>query len=167
LNENLVVLITNQSGIRREYFGENDLREVHEKIDCGISRAERQTRRVVATHNLNDDCDCHQAEAGMIRQAVKISIDLKIRGQSATKKKKKSFYLLLFILVLLSLLILFNITLQHISYIPFKYSYCLTLLVTYILYPFNTIPPTIHFSIAISLPLYAITLPSAMPLFHH
>lgn len=81
LNDNgfLVVLITNQSGIGRKYFSENDLRAIHEKL---ITELAAQSAKLDAIyfcpHSPENDCDCRKPKIGMIRQATRdFSIDLK------------------------------------------------------------------------------------------
>lgn len=80
LNENdfLAVLITNQSGVGRGFFDENNLREIHEKL---ISELAAQGAKLDAIyycpHKPNDDCACRKPKTEMIKKAMKdFSIDL-------------------------------------------------------------------------------------------
>jgi len=81
LNENgfLVFLITNQSGIGRKYFNENDLREIHEKLIADLALMDAKLDAIYfCPHAPEDDCDCRKPKTGMIRQATRdFSIDLK------------------------------------------------------------------------------------------
>lgn len=74
----LVVLITNQSGIGRGYFDENDLREIHAKLiaDLAIENAELDAI-YFCPHAPENGCDCRKPQTGMIRQATAdFSIDV-------------------------------------------------------------------------------------------
>lgn len=80
LRENgfLIILITNQSGIARGFFSENDLREIHEKL---VSEFAEQNARLDAIyfcpHSAENNCHCRKPQIGMIEQAAKdFSIDL-------------------------------------------------------------------------------------------
>ncbi len=79
LNENnyLVILITNQSGIARGYFDENNLGAIHEKL---ISQLAEENAKLDAIyfcpHNSEDNCSCRKPKIGMIERAMKdFSID--------------------------------------------------------------------------------------------
>lgn len=81
LNESsfLVVLITNQSGIGRGFFSENDLREIHEKLVAELAAQNACLDQIYfCPHTPETDCDCRKPKIGMIRQATQdFSIDLK------------------------------------------------------------------------------------------
>lgn len=80
LNENgfLVVLITNQSGIGRGFFNENDLRAIHEKLVADLAAQNARLDAIYfCPHAPENDCVCRKPKTGMIRQAlVDFSIDL-------------------------------------------------------------------------------------------
>ena len=81
----LVVVTTNQSGIARGYYSEDDLRRIHEAMaahlsDCGAV----VDHWLYCPHHPSADldayrsaCDCRKPEPGMIRQACgRCEIDL-------------------------------------------------------------------------------------------
>ncbi len=80
LNENdfLAVLITNQSGIGRKYFTENDLRRIHEKLISELAAQDAELDAIYfCPHAPDENCDCRKPKIGMIRQAMRdFSIDL-------------------------------------------------------------------------------------------
>lgn len=80
LNENgfLVILTTNQSGIGRGYFTENDLREIHAKLIAELAAQNAKLDAIYfCPHAPENDCDCRKPKTGMIRRAIAdFSIDL-------------------------------------------------------------------------------------------
>ncbi len=80
LNENnfLVVLITNQSGIARKFFDENDLREIHHKLENELTKSGAKLDAIYyCPHNSADNCDCRKPKTGLIKQALNdFEIDL-------------------------------------------------------------------------------------------
>ena len=80
LRENgfLVILITNQSGVGRGYFNENDLRDIHAKLIAGLAIENAKLDAIYfCPHAPENDCDCRKPQTGMIRQATDdFSIDL-------------------------------------------------------------------------------------------
>ncbi len=81
LNENnfSVILITNQSGIARKFFDENDLREIHKKLESELAKSGAKLDAIYyCPHHSADNCDCRKPKTGLIKQALKdFEIDLK------------------------------------------------------------------------------------------
>ncbi len=74
----LVILITNQSGIRRGFFDKKTLLEIHKKL---IAELEKEGAKLDAIyfcpHISEDECVCRKPKAGMILQAASdFQIDL-------------------------------------------------------------------------------------------
>lgn len=80
LNENkfLVILITNQSGIARKFFDENDLREIHQKLQDELTKSDAKLDAIYfCPHISADNCGCRKPKTGLINQALKdFEIDL-------------------------------------------------------------------------------------------
>ena len=73
LNKNnyLVILITNQSGIARKFFDENDLREIHRKLESELAKSGAKLDAIYyCPHNSADNCDCRKPKIGLIKQAL-------------------------------------------------------------------------------------------------
>ena len=73
LNENnfLVILITNQSGIARKYFDENDLNKIHQKFEIELMKSGAKLDAIYfCPHNSADNCDCRKPKTGLIKQAL-------------------------------------------------------------------------------------------------
>ncbi len=73
LNQNsfLVILITNQSGIARGFFGENDLRLIHQKLEEKLAESGAKLDAIYfCPHNSNDNCACRKPKTGMINEAL-------------------------------------------------------------------------------------------------
>lgn len=80
-----LVVITNQSGIARGYFGEAELRRMHEHLTNelgwlgvwldGIYHCPHHPEGIIPT--LSVDCDCRKPEPGMLlRAAADLDLDL-------------------------------------------------------------------------------------------
>ncbi len=80
LNENnfLVILITNQSGIARKFFDEDDLREIHQKLESELAKSGAKLDAIYyCPHNSADNCNCRKPKTGLIEQALNdFEIDL-------------------------------------------------------------------------------------------
>ncbi len=80
LNRNgfLVILITNQSGIARGFFGEDDLRLIHQKLEKELADADAKLDAIYfCPHHSADNCDCRKPKIGMINEALNdFEIDL-------------------------------------------------------------------------------------------
>ena len=77
-NEFLVILITNQSGIARKFFDENDLREIHQKLESELAKSGAKLDAIYfCPHNSADNCDCRKPKTGLIKRALEdFEIDL-------------------------------------------------------------------------------------------
>lgn len=80
LNENnfVVILITNQSGIARKFFDENDLSKIHEKLESELAKSGAKLDAIYyCPHNSADECACRKPKTGLIKQALNdFEIDL-------------------------------------------------------------------------------------------
>ncbi len=63
------IVITNQSGVARGYFGEPDVVRVHRALAEGLARRGAALDAFYYCAHL-DGCDCRKPEPGMIRRAV-------------------------------------------------------------------------------------------------
>ena len=73
LNEKgfFVILITNQSGIGRGYFGEKDLNEIHQKLEKELVENKAKLDAIYYCPHVSEDfCDCRKPKSGMIEQAA-------------------------------------------------------------------------------------------------
>lgn len=81
LNENdfLVVLITNQSGIARGFFDENDLSAIHARLISDLQKEGAALDAIYfCPHAPGDDCACRKPKTEMIKLAARdFAIDLK------------------------------------------------------------------------------------------
>src|SRR4051812_17219839 len=67
-----IVVVTNQSGIARGYFGWPEVREIHEHLtrlfaDNGVTLA----GFFVCPHGPDEGCECRKPEPGMARTAAR------------------------------------------------------------------------------------------------
>jgi D,D-heptose 1,7-bisphosphate phosphatase len=80
LNENgfLVLIVTNQSGVARNYYKESDIPKVHQRINDIVTQAGgRIDQCYYCPHHPNGEnpkykkvCDCRKPEPGMILQGI-------------------------------------------------------------------------------------------------
>lgn len=75
----LIIIITNQSGISRGFFTEDDLKEMHEKIKRQISeKGGRIDAIYYCPHLPEDNCNCRKPKTGLVEKAMNdFDIDLK------------------------------------------------------------------------------------------
>lgn len=72
----LVIVVTNQSGIARQFFDEAAMHRIHEKIQEELT--EKLDAFYFCPHLPDDGCACRKPKLGMIETArVRFSIDLK------------------------------------------------------------------------------------------
>jgi histidinol-phosphate phosphatase family protein len=65
-----VVVITNQSGIARGYFTEEDLKRIHERMLDELSKAGARIDAIYyCPHHPNDNCNCRKPKIGLIKKA--------------------------------------------------------------------------------------------------
>ncbi len=74
----LVVVATNQSGIRRGYFTEEDLKKIHERMIQELSARGARIDAIYYCPCLPEEgCECRKPRPGMLLQAAKdLEIDL-------------------------------------------------------------------------------------------
>lgn len=73
-----VVVMTNQSGIRRGYFSLTQLLDIHLKMQQELAQVGGRLEGVYfCPHRTEDHCSCRKPNAGMLRQIAKdFSVDL-------------------------------------------------------------------------------------------
>lgn len=68
----IMVVATNQSGIARGYFSEQDLKKIHEKMLQQVEQAGGHISGIYyCPHHPDDNCDCRKPKPGMIYQIEK------------------------------------------------------------------------------------------------
>jgi histidinol-phosphate phosphatase family protein len=88
-----VVIVTNQSGVARGMFTENDLQEIHKRFVFLLKKAGAKVDAIYyCPHVDEDDCKCRKPKSGMVLQSAKdLNIDL---GKSYTVGDTVRDYLL-------------------------------------------------------------------------
>lgn len=78
-NEFLVILITNQSGIARKFFNEEDLHKIHQKLKEELTKSNAELDAIYfCPHVSTDNCFCRKPKTGLIKQALRdFDIDVK------------------------------------------------------------------------------------------
>lgn len=73
-----VVLITNQSGVGRGYYTEQDVQAVHERMDADLARAGARLDGIYyCPHHPDAGCDCRKPHTLLFEQAAReLNIDL-------------------------------------------------------------------------------------------
>ncbi len=67
-----VIVVTNQSGIARGYFSEEDLRSIHERMICVLSKKGAKIDAIYyCRHHPNDNCNCRKPRTGMLETAAR------------------------------------------------------------------------------------------------
>lgn len=67
-----VVLITNQSGVARGYFTEEDVKRVHQRIVELLAEADTALDGIYyCPHGPEDGCDCRKPKPGMVKAAAR------------------------------------------------------------------------------------------------
>lgn len=64
------IVVTNQSGVARGYFGEPDVVAVHRELSTRLATGGASIDAFYACTHLDDGCDCRKPLPGMIRRAV-------------------------------------------------------------------------------------------------
>lgn len=67
-----IIIVTNQSGIRRNYFRERDLKKLHHWLQRELKRKKIRIDRIYyCPHVSEDNCSCQKPKIGMLLRAVK------------------------------------------------------------------------------------------------
>jgi len=70
--EFLVIIITNQSGIKRGFFSEETLKKIHENMKKILEKNDAYIDDIFyCPHYKYDNCDCRKPKPGMIFKAAK------------------------------------------------------------------------------------------------
>lgn len=74
----LVVIVTNQRGIAKGLYTEEDLREIHRRMCRRIERAGGRIDAIYyCPHDIHENCNCRKPKPGMILKAAEeLKIDL-------------------------------------------------------------------------------------------
>ncbi|MDR2399142.1 MAG: D-glycero-beta-D-manno-heptose 1,7-bisphosphate 7-phosphatase [Endomicrobium sp.] len=74
-----VIIVTNQSGVARGVFTEEDLQKIHEKFVSLLKKANAKVDAIYYCPHIDEDsCDCRKPKPGMVLKAAKdFNIDLK------------------------------------------------------------------------------------------
>lgn len=74
-----LIIVTNQSGVARGFFSEEQLSEIHEYMINELKKSKIRIDKIyVCMHHPNDKCDCRKPEIGLLKEAEKeFNIDLK------------------------------------------------------------------------------------------
>ncbi|MCF7885831.1 MAG: D-glycero-beta-D-manno-heptose 1,7-bisphosphate 7-phosphatase [Candidatus Marinimicrobia bacterium] len=68
----LVIIITNQSGISRDYFSKKELQHMHDKLKSAVkSEGGRIDAIYYCPHHPDDNCDCRKPGLANVRKAIK------------------------------------------------------------------------------------------------
>lgn len=71
-----IIVVTNQSGIGRGYFVEENLDDIHHKMNNELSTNGTTVDAIYyCPHHPDENCDCRKPKTGLLEQAIK---DLKI-----------------------------------------------------------------------------------------
>ncbi len=73
-----VIVATNQSGVARGYFTEQDLKKIHERMIEELSKRGAKIDAIYyCPHHPDDDCGCRKPKIGMLKKAeVDFRLDL-------------------------------------------------------------------------------------------
>jgi len=74
-----VIVVTNQSGIARGFFTEEDLQRIHKRmLNELLKKGAKIDAIYYCPHHPNDNCNCRKPKTGMLRRAAKdFDLDLK------------------------------------------------------------------------------------------
>ena len=64
------IVVTNQSGVARGFFGEPDVVDVHRELAARLAPAGASIDAFYYCAHLDEGCDCRKPAPGMIRRAV-------------------------------------------------------------------------------------------------
>ena len=73
-----IIVVTNQSGIARGYFSEQDLKSIHQVMIAELSRKGAKVDAIYyCPHHPNNHCDCRKPKIGMLEKAKRdFALDL-------------------------------------------------------------------------------------------
>lgn len=66
-----LVVVTNQSGIARGYFDEDDLLAIHERLTDALAEGGAIIDALYACPHLEEECDCRKPAPGMLLRAAR------------------------------------------------------------------------------------------------
>ena len=74
-----VIVVTNQSGIARGYFTEEDLRRIHQRMEEELGRRGARLDAIYyCPHHPDEGCPCRKPRTGMLERAARdFNLDLK------------------------------------------------------------------------------------------
>jgi len=77
-NELLLIVVSNQSGVGRGFFSEDDLRAVHERLDAMVAGVGvKFTSYELCLHTPTDQCECRKPSPKLVLDAAtRFGIDL-------------------------------------------------------------------------------------------
>jgi D-glycero-D-manno-heptose 1,7-bisphosphate phosphatase len=68
----LLIVVTNQRGVGRGLMSEEDLSEIHRRMQLELVRAGAGLDGILhCPHDLNDGCDCRKPKPGLLERAMK------------------------------------------------------------------------------------------------
>ena len=68
----LIIIVTNQSGIKRGLYGEETLKQIHENMKTMLKENGAYINDIFyCPHYAKDNCDCRKPKPGMILNAAK------------------------------------------------------------------------------------------------
>lgn len=75
-----VIVVTNQSGIARGYFSEEDLKNINRKMVSELSKKGAKIDAIYyCPHHPNDNCNCRKPKIGMLEKAARdFNLDLRV-----------------------------------------------------------------------------------------
>ena len=66
-----LIIVTNQSGIARQYYTMDDVQRLHEYMQMQLSEAGVCIEKIyVCPHGPNDNCECRKPKLGLYYQAI-------------------------------------------------------------------------------------------------
>jgi histidinol-phosphate phosphatase family protein len=73
-----VIIVTNQSGVARGMFSEQDLQKIHERFIFLLKKAGAKVDAIYYCPHIDEDsCNCRKPKSGMVLQSAKdLNIDL-------------------------------------------------------------------------------------------
>jgi len=75
-----IIVVTNQSGIAREYFSEETLEKIHQRMKNELSEKGATVDAIYyCPHHPDDSCNCRKPESGLLEKAVE-DFDIEIES---------------------------------------------------------------------------------------